>query len=581
MESLKVVVVGDGGVGKSCFLITYTTNSFPGEYIPTVFDNYSANVLHHGKPYLVGLWDTAGQEDYDRLRPLSYPQTDVFLVCFSLNSRASFDNMKLKWIPEIQHHCPTTPFIIVGMKSDLLDNQPHPVPNYQHLSRDWGAQAYVATSSLGGINIKKCMEQAISIGLHRSSSSKRKTKKGLILPCQPSAPVMPETGRAPWMYPETTTFSNDMASLLASATMISKNEEKEEKHPTTTVFQIPCLDQCGQMVMVPAHSLVVQSSSTGGMNLANNAVTSSLHKEEVVQVLEFLYTGRAPSLNDATKEVLASTMKVADILAFDEFSCFCENKLSDLSAFNSSFETYLCEQFATNAFKWKKEEKITNMIIQTMDGVAHAHCELLVHRSNYFKSAVRFAANKEQSSSNSNSSNQILITVSDVSLIEMEAMLQVLYLDYVDWSLDDLDPMRLLELSDRFDLQRLKTLCELQITKLVDAAISDSIVNSNIDIISLLNMAQTFHSTQLVDWCLFFLSSNYSAYEDAKGGDMQGWLDPEYMSQCHIDHIQEHRWPPLSYFAAVAQHEKDVVEWKVTCKKLRDEHKRGRTCSIM
>merc|ERR1719353_328635 len=128
-----------------------------------------------------------------------------------------------------------------------------------------------------------------------------------------------------------------------------------------------------------------------------------------------------------------------------------------------------------------------------MDGVAHAHCELLVHRSNYFKSAVRFAANKEQSSSNSNSSNQILITVSDVSLIEMEAMLQVLYLDYVDWSLDDLDPMRLLELSDRFDLQRLKTLCELQITKLVDAAISDSIVNSNIDIISLLNMAQTFH----------------------------------------------------------------------------------------
>lgn len=581
MESLKVVVVGDGGVGKSSFLITYTTNSFPGEYIPTVFDNYSANVLHHGKPYCVGLWDTAGQEDYDRLRPLSYPQTDVFLVCFSLNSRASFDNMKLKWIPEIQHHCPTTPFIIVGMKSDLLDNQPHPVPNYQHLSRDWGAQAYVATSSLAGINIKKCMEQAISISLHRSRSSKRKSKKGLILPCQPSAPVMPETGRAPWMYPETTTFSNDMASLLASATMISKNEEKEEKHPTTTVFQIPCLDQCGQMVMVPAHSLVVQSSSTGGMNLANNAVTSSLHQEEVVQVLEFLYTGRAPSLNDATKDVLASTMKVADILAFDEFTVFVKNKLSDLSAFNSSFETYLCEQFATNAFKWKKEEKNTNMIIQTMDGVAHAHCELLVHRSNYFKSAVRFAANKEQSSSNSNSSNQILITVSDVSLIEMEAMLQVLYLDYVDWSLDDLDPMRLLELSDRFDLQRLKTLCELQITKLVDAAISDSIVNSNIDIISLLNMAQTFHSTQLVDWCLFFLSSNYSAYEDAKGGDMQGWLDPEYMSQCHIDHIQEHRWPPLSYFAAVAQHEKDIVEWKVTCKKLRNEHKRGRTCSIM
>ena len=123
MQTLKCVVIGDGAVGKTCLLISYTTNQFPADYVPTVFDNYAVTVMIGDEPYTLGLFDTAGQEDYDRLRPLSYPSTDVFLVCFSVISPPSFENVKEKWFPEVHHHCPGVPCLIVGTQIDLRDDK--------------------------------------------------------------------------------------------------------------------------------------------------------------------------------------------------------------------------------------------------------------------------------------------------------------------------------------------------------------------------------------------------------------------------------------------------------------------------
>ncbi|KAF7846083.1 hypothetical protein BT93_L5278 [Corymbia citriodora subsp. variegata] len=119
--SKKFVVVGDGGCGKTCLLISYSQGVFPEKYVPTVFENYITQVIHPdtGKTVELALWDTAGQEEYDRLRPLSYPETDLLFVCFAIDCPNSLENVMDKWYPEVMHFCPTTPVILVGLKSDL------------------------------------------------------------------------------------------------------------------------------------------------------------------------------------------------------------------------------------------------------------------------------------------------------------------------------------------------------------------------------------------------------------------------------------------------------------------------------
>eukprot|EP01091_Cochliopodium_minus_P009885 TRINITY_DN2532_c0_g1_i2.p1 TRINITY_DN2532_c0_g1~~TRINITY_DN2532_c0_g1_i2.p1 ORF type:complete len:136 (-),score=20.60 TRINITY_DN2532_c0_g1_i2:35-442(-) len=68
-------------------------------------------------------WDTNGNEDYNKLRPLSYSQTDVFLLMYDVSNRSSFNEIFKKWAPEVKHHMPNSPIVLCGNKIDLRNDK--------------------------------------------------------------------------------------------------------------------------------------------------------------------------------------------------------------------------------------------------------------------------------------------------------------------------------------------------------------------------------------------------------------------------------------------------------------------------
>ena len=128
MESVKIVSIGDGSTGKTSLLIKLTQNTFPRDYVPTVFDNYAAQmsipIKGKQRSFNLNLWDTAGQQEYDTLRILSYPGTDIFLLFFSIDEPDSFENITAKWVKEVKENDASCPEAGVPKQtSELMKEQ--------------------------------------------------------------------------------------------------------------------------------------------------------------------------------------------------------------------------------------------------------------------------------------------------------------------------------------------------------------------------------------------------------------------------------------------------------------------------
>ncbi|XP_048677946.1 rho-related GTP-binding protein RhoF isoform X1 [Lepidochelys kempii] len=170
---------------------TLRTAFISGErkYAPSVFEKYTTSITVGNKEVILNLYDTAGQEDYDRLRPLSYQNTNMVLICYDVMNPTSYDNVLIKWYPEISHFCRGVPLILIGCKTDLRKDKEHlrklmsseqePITYTQGEAtcQQMKAQAYLECSAKCRENIEDVFKEATNIALNAMKKAKRRKKR--------------------------------------------------------------------------------------------------------------------------------------------------------------------------------------------------------------------------------------------------------------------------------------------------------------------------------------------------------------------------------------------------------------------
>ncbi|OWF34060.1 rho-related protein racA-like [Mizuhopecten yessoensis] len=591
MLDLKLVAVGDRAAGKTCLFIAYTTNSYPKEYIPTVFDNYSVNVIVGGVLVSVCLCDAYGNtEDYDRLRPLSYPFTDVFLVCFSVGNRESLPNVTRKWIPELRHHCPKTPIILVACQIDLRHKCPDLV-TYEEGSKfasDLGLP-YIETSALTQQGVKDGFDTAIRAAL--LSTPKKITKFQPWCSCSnrkeiPTPPAMPPASKAPWIEVETSRFAEDWMAMHenpvhADVTFVMNGQHNLDAHKivlcsaskyfrqifglmTHKMKKIKSLDNIITYELtaglVPGIVAVCDKDKSSEELLGQGRrhtlveLSADIKPKTFVRILEFLYAGLLRFTNDKDmieQDELADVMRIADMFEIPRLRDICQNYLSEQEFLNPSIATCVNEETKETMKEiYFNKPEMADVTFKVEGRTIYAHKSVLCTRCRTMAAMFgdRFVEGQATISE---------VNIPDTSAECFLALLEYLYTDHAP--AEDIEATELLVLADRYGVKRLVDLCELYIAKEVDRSVTTNIEKAEIDVIGILHTSQKYNAKQLSRWCLHFISTNYMSFQHR--------LEFSSLKGDNKPYIEENRWPPTAYLREVETYEKRLkdVECSFKC----------------
>ncbi|XP_076091578.1 rho-related protein racA-like isoform X1 [Mytilus galloprovincialis] len=556
-DEVKVLVVGDSGVGKTSLLITYVTDSFPHPYIPSVadFDHHIIRTVE-GQNINLTLWDTGGGENCDRLRPLSYFGRDIILLCFDIGDESTLLLVKEKFIPDLDKHVPNIPQILVGCKSDLRITEPNSCVDKDQTERSANALGlhYFETSSVKGHGLQTCFDKAMRMGLDYSRLP-RKGKQKLYhrTPKKMIPPVKPIKEKPPTFVWEKSTFAEDWLQMLNnpkySDVMFLVDGGRHECKAHSIVLSSASELFCGIIKNQKYSGLVGTSEDTisdkvegidtifctkhnDGRNIITIEINHTFEAITFKQLLTFLYTGDLGTIQETNKtEQLTELRRAADTFKLPYLHDICLNIENDEEFLNESIAEYLNRETG----KKMKElyfNQTTDCDIKFEVEGEHITASTVVL---YCRCPV-FADMLSMESENENVESPE-IQLPDTHLCSFLALLEFLYTDHAP--ICDVNGTGLLLIADKYGISKLVNYCEIYIINMLDKLTKSSSDYAAQDIIDALLTAQAYNAVQLTRWCLHHISTNYDKFQNTE-------QFPQLSDQTK-KHIETNRWPPLSY----------------------------------
>jgi hypothetical protein len=539
------------------------------------------------------------------------------LVCFSLVSPTSFENVKAKWMPEILHHCPNTPIVLCGLKLDLREDgntlerlrergmRPITTERGQAMAKEIGAVAYCENSALTQIGLKNTFDYALRAALSDMPNAKGKKGKkskdviGINGKLKPLPPVMPRAGSAPWINIENARIAEDFKKLVNQKQFADVEFRVEDdklfahKLVLCSASKLFCrifnvddsqyfedLNNRTKKYMENSKKSKKDAKEEQDKHLVKTETFSPISAEEIsngnVRGFAEVYDSQWQEEGKTVKRTvvrLHSNIKAKVFSRVLEFlytgTATIKDKEDLLSDTISAAETFNIQELATYCQNIREDLAELNPSIGTWlnDRTADKAKYLFFDKELYsdFKiqvmdrfipvhKAVITARCDVLSASFSGGFKESRTNTISISDCAAETFLPLLEYIYTEHApIEEGDAIGLLMLADRYQVTRLGTLCELYVSKMVERACEKGIEKADIDVIGLLQLAQQHNANQLAKFCLHFVASNYQP--------MKKRPEFEQLTKENLKFVEENQWPPLSYLKDLENYEKELAKW--------------------